>query len=156
MTPGTPIRAVVQQEPTGCAIASVAALAGVSYSRARAEANARGIFAADPRLWSQTEYVRTLLRAFDLRAQAGETPFTTWDRLPPLALLATKWHLERGTPFWHWAVYCRDATGGVVLDSNARLKTPVRTDFWRIRPKWFIEIRRPDAAPVRLARERTR
>jgi len=155
MSSATPIRAVIQQEPTGCAIASVAALAGVSYARAQAEANARGIFAADPRLWSQTDYVRTLLRAFGLRVKAGETPFTSWERLPPLALLATKWHLERGTPFWHWAVYCRDATGAVVLDSNARLKTPVRTDLWRIKPKWFIEVRPPGAGPVQRMRAHT-
>ncbi|TJY55182.1 hypothetical protein E4T66_21160 [Sinimarinibacterium sp. CAU 1509] len=147
MSPATPIRAVIQQEPTGCAIASVAALAGVSYARAQAEANTRGIFAADPRLWSQTEHVRTLLRAFGLRAKSGETPFTTWERLPPLALLATKWHLERGTPFWHWAVYCRDEHGARVLDSNAGLKMPERTDFWRIKPKWFIEVRRAGSCP---------
>lgn len=134
-------RAVVQEEVAGCGIASVAALAGVSYEQARVAAAKLGVSAADPKLWSQTAHVRSLLRHFGLHAGVDEQPFRAWDALPPLALLATKWHLERGQPFWHWAVFVRDARGPVVLDSKKALKTNIRTDFGRIKPKWYIEVR---------------
>lgn len=134
------MKAVVQEERTGCGIASVAALAGVSYRQARAAAAGLGIAAADPRLWSETHHVRALLRHFGLRAAAGETPFQSWERLPPLALLATKWHLQDGRPYWHWVVYWRGPQGAVVLDSKAALRHHRRTDFWRIRPRWFIAV----------------
>src|SRR3546814_7727917 len=83
------------EEAAGCGIASVAALAGMSYQQARVAAAKLGIFAADPKLWSQTAPVRSLLAHFDLHAAPRETPFRSWNELPALALLATKWHLER-------------------------------------------------------------
>ncbi|WP_206675613.1 hypothetical protein [Solimonas terrae] len=137
------IRPVVQKEIAGCGIASVAALAGVSYEQARAVAATLGISAADPRLWSQTAHVRQLLAHFGLRAAPGEATFQSWAALPPLALLATKWHLERGQPFWHWAVFARGPDGPVVLDSKQALRSNIRTDFGRIKPKWFIAVSRP-------------
>jgi hypothetical protein len=54
------MKAVVQAEKTGCGIASVAALAGVSYTRAKAAAISLGIFAQDPRLWSDTAPMRRM------------------------------------------------------------------------------------------------
>lgn len=131
---------VTQEEISGCGIASVAALAGVTYRQAQAVANQLGIHAEDTRLWSDTRYVRTLLTHYGLRASPNEIPFRSWESLPALALLATKWHLEQGRPYWHWAVFWRGANGPVVLDSNHSLKNHVRRDLWRIKPRWFIEV----------------
>ena len=61
------MKPVIQEEVTGCGIASVAVLAGVTYRRAKTLANRLGIFAADERLWSETDHVRRLLRHFGLR-----------------------------------------------------------------------------------------
>ncbi|MBX3123385.1 MAG: hypothetical protein KF854_09915, partial [Nitrospira sp.] len=61
------IRPVVQEERTGCGIAAAAALAGVSYARAKAVAKSLGIVASDRKLWSETEYVRGLVAQFGLR-----------------------------------------------------------------------------------------
>lgn len=133
---------VIQEEISGCGIASAAALASVTYRQAQAVANKLGIFAEDPRLWSETRHVRTLLQHFGIRASSIETPFQSWESLPSLALLSTKWHLERGRPFWHWAIFWRGPNGPVVLDSKKSLQANVRTDFWRIKPKWFIEVHR--------------
>ncbi len=134
------MKPVVQQELTGCGIASVAALAGVSYATAKRVANHMGIVAEDPRLWSETTYVRRLLRRHRLRASPGETPFVSWSALPHRALLAIKWHRVKGRAFWHWVVYVRDSSGASVLDSSQNLKRHVRKDFWRMKPKWFLEI----------------
>jgi hypothetical protein len=131
---------VIQEDLTGCGIAAVAALAGVSYKRARAEANRLGIHADDPRLWSDTAYVRRLLAAFGITPSNKEHEFVSWNKLPDLAMLATKWHLEHGIPFWHWVVFVREGNQHYVLDPKQALKTNKRTDFGRIKPKWFIKI----------------
>lgn len=134
------LKPVIQLEPTGCGIASVAAIAGVSYSRAKSVANSLGIFAHDQRLWSETAHVRKLLRHFGLRANSTEMPFRSWTELPDLALLAIKWHLEKGRPFWHWVVFAREHGRCCVLDSKKGLRQQIRTDFGRMKPKWYIPV----------------
>ena len=135
------MKPVVQLERTGCGIASVAALVGVSYREMQRVANRLGIAADDPRLWSETTYVRRLLKEHGLRSVSAEVPFTSWETLPDLALLAIKWHGERGRSFWHWVVFWRGQYGPVVLDSNRALRRHVRTDFGQMKPKWFIPVR---------------
>jgi hypothetical protein len=134
------VKPVIQLEPTGCAIASVAAIAGVTYGKARSAAANLGISAQDERLWSDTTHVRRLLKRFDIAADPAEIPFQSWQDLPPIALLAIKWHLEKHRPFWHWVVFVRDQRGARVLDSKKSLRRHTRTDFGRIKPKWFIAI----------------
>ena len=135
------MKPVVQLERTGCGIASVAALAGVSYRVAQSAANRLGIFVEDSRLWSETQPVRRLLKHFHLRPSGKEIPFVSWPALPDLALLAVQWHRERGRVFWHWVVFVRGQNGTYVLDSNRALRNHVRTDFRRMRPKWAIQIK---------------
>jgi hypothetical protein len=134
------MKPVVQLEQTGCGIAAVAAMAGVSYRHAQRTANRLGIFAHDHRLWSETAHVRCLLQEYRLETVSGEKPFRSWDSLPDLALLAIKWHRERGVPYWHWVVFVRDGEGARVLDSNRSLMHRVRKDFGRMKPKWYLAV----------------
>lgn len=134
------MQAVVQEDITGCGIASVAVLAGQSYQQVRCVAGELGIDVQDPRLWSDTDYVHTLLGHYGIRTTAGEAPFAGWDALPDLALLAIKWRLENGRRFWHWVVFLRSPQGAVVFDPKRVLRSNTRTDFGRIKPKWFITI----------------
>lgn len=131
---------MIQLERTGCGIASVAALAGVSYRAAQRSARRLGIVASDDRLWSETAHVRRLLQWYGVRARSGDRPFWSWPALPSRALLAIKWHRERGKPYWHWVVFVREHGQAYVLDSAPALKRHVRTDFGRIKPKWFIGV----------------
>lgn len=133
---------VIQQETTGCGIASAAAIAGLSYGEARKIANRIGIHAYDSSLWSDPQPVRDLLKQLGIDTGEHEKPFTGWTSLPDCALLAIKWHLEKGKPFWHWVVFVREAGDAYVLDSNQSLKTRIRRDFGRIKPKWFITVDR--------------
>ena len=103
--------AVVQQEPTGCGIAACAALTQIDYGQARQVANALGIFAEDRALWSDTHYVRRLLGELGIVVAPEQHPFDGWEALPDRALLAIKWRLVAGRPFWHWVVFVRDAEG---------------------------------------------
>lgn len=136
------MKAVIQVEATGCGIASVAAIAGVSYAGAKKLANSVGIFAQDQKLWSETTHVRRLLNHYGFQAKTGELPFRSWHSLPDLALLAIKWHIEQKKPFWHWVVFTRDARAACVLDSKKSLRRHRRTDFGRMKPKWYIEVQR--------------
>ena len=136
------IRPVLQEETTGCAIASAAAIAGVSYASAKKAANHLGIFAEDARLWSETAHMRRLLDHCGFRAVTGEIPFRSWNALPDLALLAIKWHVEKKRPFWHWVIFARDANGAYVFDSKKSLRRHRRTDFGRMKPRWFIGVKR--------------
>lgn len=143
------MKPVVQLEPTGCGIASVAALAGVSYHAVQRSARRLGIVAADRRLWSDSTYVRCLLDEYRLKGAPGHQRFSSWSALPARALLAIKWHRQQGRPYWHWVVFVRERGRVYVLDSAAALKRHVRTDFGRMKPKWFLAVteasRRPDA-----------
>ena len=134
------MKPVVQLDRTGCGIASVAALSGVSYRQARLVANRLGISAGDSRLWSETHHVRRLLKEYGNRSASTQVLFTSWEALPDLALLAVKWHKERDRSFWHWVVFWRGPYGPVVLDSKRALCRHVRTDFGRMKVKWFIPV----------------
>jgi hypothetical protein len=134
------MKPIVQLERTGCGIAAVATLAGVSYREMQRMANRLGIFADDRKLWSETGYVRRLLKEYRVRSARTEVPFTSWEALPDLALLAIKWHKEGDRAFWHWVVFWRGPSGTVVLDSNRDLRNHERTDFGRMRPTWFIPV----------------
>jgi len=148
------MKPVVQLERTGCGIASVAVLAGVSYAEAKLVANRLGIFAEDSKLWSETGYVRRLVKKFGFRSARTEVPFTSWEALPNLALLAIKWHKERDRAFWHWVVFWRGSRGPVVFDSKRDLRNHERTDFGRMRPTWFIRMERISSCLTGPGRER--
>jgi hypothetical protein len=134
------MKAVVQKEATGCGIASSAAIAGVSYDEAKKIANGMGIYAEDHSLWSSPQYVRDLLAKFGIETDQREIPFENWESLPDCALISTKWHLEKGRPFWHWAVFVREGNEQYVLDSKKSLKRNIRKDLGRIKPKWYIKV----------------
>lgn len=135
------MKPVVQQDRTGCGIASVAALTGQNYATVKREAARLGIAVLDTSLWHDTRHVRRLLAHFRLSAGKTEEKFTSWRALPDCALLAIKWHREKDGPAWHWAVFVRDATSVYVLDPKKSLRTHRRTDFGRMKPKWFIRVR---------------
>jgi ABC-type bacteriocin/lantibiotic exporter with double-glycine peptidase domain len=134
------MKPVVQQDRTGCALASVAAITGASYLRIKKEAATLGIHVSDPKLWSDTQHVRRLLTHLGIDAGENEQPFVSWEMLPARALLAIKWHEEKAGPAWHWVVFARDTSGSYVLDPKKALRTNRRTDFGRMKPKWFIAI----------------
>lgn len=131
---------IIQEEETGCGIASVANIVERPYAEVKAKANTMGIFAEDEALYSDTEYVRRLLREYGIQASNVEAPFSSWASLPDMALLSIKYREENGCAYWHWVVFKRTPEGSVVLDSAAYLEENERTDFDSMQPKWFIEV----------------
>lgn len=134
------INPVVQEEITGCGIASVANILGKSYAEMKSIANAMGVYASDKSLWSDTQYVRRMLSSAGVETSTNEIPFESWSALPDLALLSIKHHQEDGKNFWHWVVFKRVDGQAFVLDSASYLSSSTRTDFDEMKPKWFIEV----------------
>ena len=97
---------------------------------------------------------RRLLKEYGIRSASTEVPFTSWEALPDLALLAVKWHKERDRTFWHWVVFWRGPCGPVVLDSKRALRRHVRIDFGRMKVKWFSPVSLIKKAAVSLSRLR--
>ena len=95
------MKPVIQQEITGCGIASCAAIAGISYKKAKEVANSIGIYADDASLWSDSKHVCILLKELGFYTNGVKTLFKDWQSLPACALLATKWHKDQGKAFWH-------------------------------------------------------
>jgi hypothetical protein len=69
------MKPIVQLERSGCGIAIMAARAGVTYAQTKRDVNRLGLFADDPRLWSETDYVRKLLKEYGFRWARTEAPF---------------------------------------------------------------------------------
>lgn len=134
------LKSVIQEETTGCGIASVANILGKTYPEMKALANAMGIHASDKSLWSDTQYVRRMLSNAGVKTSADETPFESWDALPDLALLSIKHHQEEGKDYWHWVVFKRVGGQAFVLDSASTLASNIRQDFDAMQPKWFIAV----------------
>ena len=135
------MKPVVQEETTGCGIASVANILGKTYSEMKEIANAMGIYASDKSLWSDTKYVRRMLSASGIKTSPDEILFESWNKLPDVALLSIKNHQEDGINFWHWVVFKRIENKPLVLDSASYLPSNIRTDFGEMQPKWFIEVK---------------
>jgi len=132
--------AVIQKDKTGCGFASVAMLAGVSYSEVKALAHRLGIQAEDDALYSDTAYVRTLLHEYQIAVSEKKQPFVSWATLPPRALLSIKFKEISGKRYWHWVVFCRAGNQAYVLDPSPNIMQPVRTDFGRMKPKWSLAV----------------
>lgn len=135
------ISPIIQEETTGCGIASVANVVGKSYAEMKALANSMGIYASDTSLWSDTQYVRHMLSRVGVEATENEILFESWGALPDLALLAIKHHQEEGRDFWHWVVFKRVDGRDLVLDSASYLTSNIRTDFNAMQPKWYIGLK---------------
>jgi hypothetical protein len=131
---------IIQEETTGCGIAAVANIVKLPYAIVKAKANSIGIEAEDESLYSDTKFVRRLLKEYAIKTSSNEVPFHSWESLPDMALLSIKYDEENGCAFWHWVVFIRDAGTPVVLDSAADLENNERTDFNNMAPKWFIEV----------------
>lgn len=124
------LRRIIQQDRNGCGLACVAMLAGISYRQACAIAEQRGWYVDIRRNGTPTHRLRKLLLDCGVRTNPAVRT-NRWERFSDLAIVATR---------AHWVVFERKAVGERVFDSNARLKTGIRTDLSRIRPVFFIEV----------------
>ncbi len=91
-----------------------------------------------------------LLHHLNVKTGSRKIPFKDWKSLPDCALLAIKWQLENGKPYWHWVVYMNEGDKSYVLDSNKSLKSNIRSDFGRMKPKWYIEVKLSEKNNIKM------
>jgi ABC-type bacteriocin/lantibiotic exporter with double-glycine peptidase domain len=131
---------IIQEDRTGCGIASVATLEDMSYHHVKTTASRLGIDVKNAKLWSDTKHIRQLLTYYGLSTSPRKKPFKSWWKLPPLALFAIKWHIQETQAFWYWVIFCRGSGGMVALDPKPSLKKHVCTDLGKMKPKWLIAV----------------
>ncbi|MEH6405316.1 MAG: cysteine peptidase family C39 domain-containing protein [Sneathiella sp.] len=131
---------VPQLDMTGCGVACAAWITGTSYATVKTKAAQLGVSISDPKLWSGTDHVRLILKELGVTLNPTQEDFSNWTSLPSHSLLAVKYHLEKGIPHWHWVVSVNRGENVFVMDPKKALQSNIRTDFGRMKPKWFLEI----------------
>ncbi|MDO8908424.1 MAG: cysteine peptidase family C39 domain-containing protein [Pseudohongiella sp.] len=135
------LKRVIQKDSTGCGIACVAMIAGISYGEAKRTAIAHGIVKKRPPYYTTSGELTELLRKFHRGATKGRK-LSKWESLDRLSIVGINFSSTHGT--WHWVIYVPGIDAGFVLDPRKSVKTHKRTDFSRMRPRSYIAVTPPD------------
>lgn len=135
------VRRIIQEDVTGCGIACAAMLAGISYSRAKTIALRLGIVGQKPSYYTNASDISKLLRELGLAPSKGRK-LSKWSSLRILSVVGVNFSETTGN--WHWVVYVPSTAGGHVLDPRATVKTRLRTDWARLRPRSYIPVLQPN------------
>jgi len=130
------MKLVRQKHRTGCGLACVAMIAGISYKETFS-------FARHAFNWQKTESnfrtdsndLRTLLSVLKIKTEKGRS-VRKISSLSDKAIVAINYNEDRET--WHWVVFLREKEKEYFLDP--RTKKILRTDFTRMRLRSFIPV----------------
>ena len=134
------MKIIIQEDSTGCGIACAAMLAGKSYQVVKKKAKSLGILTDDADLYSDTHHLKNLLASYNILIGKKKVPFKDWSHLPTVAILAIKYNENNNPPTWHWVIYQNQYNSPLVLDPKKELKSNLRTDFGKMKPKWYIKV----------------
>jgi ABC-type bacteriocin/lantibiotic exporter with double-glycine peptidase domain len=130
------LRLVQQLDYTGCGIACVAMVAGVTYEQAKVAVKSRPNRAGNSTYYADLKWALDRFGvAYEMNGRRGFR-FPGWEEMPRRAILA----VECEPPWpgnWHWVVYDTSRNGAVVLDPS---RNRVRKDFDRIQVKSYMGI----------------
>jgi ABC-type bacteriocin/lantibiotic exporter with double-glycine peptidase domain len=132
------MKRIKQDHPSGCGLACVAMIAGRKYSEIREHAREILDFNNNHDLYTDASHLRKLLSKFKIHTSLKKIPFATWEKLPEKAILGINHNITVNK--WHWVVYTKDHLGAYVLDPKITIKSERRTDFNKMKPKWYITI----------------
>lgn len=132
------IRRVKQDDRTGCGIACIAIITGESYERIRSLAINELRFSEDGPFYTQVSHLKILASKFGIELPQRIRKFKNWESLPDVAIVAINYCKESHT--WHWVVYRREKDSQYVIDPKKSVKSNKRTDFGRMKPKWFLPV----------------
>ena len=128
---------VVQDDDTGCGIACVAMIAGVSYEDAKAAVFSKS-FRKKVFYTSGPDLRRGLERfGLTLRPAARARRFESWRRLESTSIVAVE-QTPRNKAHWHWVVFVNDGTRRYVLDPS--WPEIVRTDFRKMEGRSYLRV----------------
>jgi ABC-type bacteriocin/lantibiotic exporter with double-glycine peptidase domain len=140
------MRRKIQRDVTGCGLACVSMLAGVTYASVKSRAIALGLVESRGPFYTCSADLRKLLLSFDLTSKQGRK-VTSWQSVSTLAIVAINHQAASDT--WHWVVYISSGNDAYVLDPRAKIKTARRVDFGRMHLRSFIPIDGPNSSSKR-------
>jgi len=119
------IERVFQDDHTGCGLACVAMIAGVSYREVRKFAIDHGIFSSGNDSGVSADGVMKLLKLFNVDT-AIRNSITNWKRVPQVGMLG----INDSRP--HWVVAVRTREDCFLIDPSSHVSQKRRRDFGRI------------------------
>lgn len=132
------MKRIKQEHYSGCGLACVAMIVGKKYSTIRKTAHDLLNMADDHDLYTNSTHLIQLLSHFEIETSQKKIPFTSWEKLPEKAIVAINHNKE--SDIWHWVVFQKNQHGTWVLDPKPTIKSDRRTDFNRMKPKWYIAV----------------
>lgn len=132
------MRRVKQGDPTGCGFACIAMLSGASYDEIKNIAITDLDYEGSGDFYTGTRELRYLASKNNVELGKRRRTFKSLDALPETAILAINHEDKLDT--WHWVVYCRKPNEEYVYDPKKSIKSNKRTDFGRMKIKWFLPI----------------
>jgi ABC-type bacteriocin/lantibiotic exporter with double-glycine peptidase domain len=134
------MKRVLQEDPTGCGIACLAMLAGLSYKEVKAICQALPKFQELGHFYTRPEDLRSIAVAIGVTLSKRYLNFTGWDRVADLAIVAINYKIKPEGASWHWVIFSRVGEQAFVVDPDKSIVIPKRLDFSNIKAKWFIPV----------------
>jgi len=143
------IRRRVQKDQTGCGIACVAMLSGITYLKARKLATELGEVPDEKgRYYTQSWQLRHILSELGVSSRKGRK-VSKWRSINCLSIVGINYRSPEGKDAtWHWVIYVPGSDGGYVLDPMGHIKSTRRRDFSRMAPNRYIPMQQPRAVRV--------
>ena len=133
----TVMKRIIQKDSSGCGLACIAMIAGISYRQVRKWSTKIGC-SKDGHFDTDASDLRELASCSKIALASRKRQFRSWDKIPHKSIVAIN-YMEK-TDSWHWVVFARDGDRKYVLDPKPSIKSDQRTDFWRMKGKWFLPV----------------
>jgi ABC-type bacteriocin/lantibiotic exporter with double-glycine peptidase domain len=132
------IRHVYQPDDTGCGVACIAMIAGLTYQQVKDKMMNVGFFKKSEDNFGTTfKDMTNALKIFNINPHPRRRKFKKWKNIPAkLAITSTNYDKSGD---WHWVVFVRDLEGHFIYDPGKRRKK-IRDLRGKKASGWFIEI----------------
>ncbi|HAV2807924.1 cysteine peptidase family C39 domain-containing protein [Acinetobacter baumannii] len=134
------IKRIIQEDSTGCGIACVAMVAGLTYNEAKQIALDNQILKSKKNFYTRSNDVANFLNFLGIKSQ-NSRKVCHWESIKTLSIVAINY--REATDNWHWVVYIPNENKGFVLDPNKKIKNEIRVDFSRMKLRSYIPISLP-------------
>lgn len=133
------IQRVKQEDETGCGLACIAMLAGVSYNEIKNVALDKLKFRTNGEFYTGTGQLKELASHYNVEIEGKRRrKFKSWSELPDVAIVSI--NLKENNKYWHWVVFQRKDGADFVLDPKKSITTDRRTNFNRMKPFGYLPV----------------
>jgi len=134
------MKRILQEDGTGCGIACIAMITGRSYQQIKDELIKMPGYSAKGPFYTDASELRALAKSQGVSLIKRKRKFKEWKLVPNGSILAIRFKEKNSEQEWHWVVFNRINGREFVIDPKKSIKTDQRTDFGRIKAKWYLPI----------------